>query len=98
MHECGRTRAPARLAPDASMPAHRTTGRRRDWRRRSIMAGSTEPGGSSGPSGRPRLRRSRDERLLSGVCAGLGEYLGVDANVVRIAFALAALVPPLTAI
>lgn len=62
------------------------------------MAGSTEPDGSTGPSGRPRLRRSRDERLLSGVCAGLGEYLGVDANVVRIAFALAALVPPLTAI
>jgi phage shock protein PspC (stress-responsive transcriptional regulator) len=62
------------------------------------MADSMEPSGSTGPSGRRRLQRNQHERLLSGVCAGLGDYLGVDANVVRIAFALAALVPPLTAI
>jgi phage shock protein PspC (stress-responsive transcriptional regulator) len=44
------------------------------------------------------LQRDRDERLLAGVCSGIGEYLGVDPNVVRIAFALTALLPPLTAI
>jgi phage shock protein C len=29
--------------------------------------------------------RSRDDRVIAGVCGGLGEYLGVDAVLVRIA-------------
>ena len=32
-----------------------------------------------------RLVRSRDDRVLAGVCGGLGEYLGVDAILIRIA-------------
>lgn len=32
-----------------------------------------------------RLRRSRRDRVLAGVCGGLGEYLGVDPVLVRIA-------------
>jgi phage shock protein C len=35
-----------------------------------------------------RLRRSRTDRVLGGVCGGLGEYLGVDAALVRIAAVL----------
>ncbi len=31
-----------------------------------------------------RLYRSRDNRILAGVCGGLGEYLGVDPVVVRL--------------
>jgi phage shock protein C len=31
-----------------------------------------------------RLRRSRSDRMLGGVCGGLAESLGVDAAVVRI--------------
>ena len=31
------------------------------------------------------LRRSRDERVIAGVCGGLAEYLGVDPVLVRIA-------------
>jgi phage shock protein C len=31
-----------------------------------------------------RLVRSRDDRWLSGVCGGVAEYLGVDANLVRL--------------
>jgi phage shock protein C len=31
-----------------------------------------------------RLRRSRTDRMLGGVCGGLAESLGVDAAVVRI--------------
>lgn len=32
-----------------------------------------------------RLYRSRDDRVIAGVCGGLGEYLGVDAVLIRIA-------------
>jgi phage shock protein C len=32
-----------------------------------------------------RLRRSRDDRVIAGVCGGLGEYLGVDPVLIRIA-------------
>jgi phage shock protein C len=36
------------------------------------------------PSGR-RLVRSSDDRVIAGVCGGLGQYLGVDSVLVRIA-------------
>jgi phage shock protein C len=35
--------------------------------------------------GSRRLHRSRDDRVIAGVCGGLGEYFGVDAVLVRIA-------------
>ncbi|RCV50167.1 PspC domain-containing protein [Marinitenerispora sediminis] len=34
------------------------------------------------------LRRSADKRLITGVCGGIGEFVGVDANLVRLAFAI----------
>lgn len=38
------------------------------------------------PAAAPRrLTRSRDDRVIAGVCGGLGEYLGVDAVLIRIA-------------
>lgn len=39
----------------------------------------------SAPSAPRRLVRSRDDRVVAGVCGGLGEYLGVDAVLIRIA-------------
>jgi len=38
------------------------------------------------PAAKPkfRLRRSRTDRMLGGVCGGLAESLGVDAAVIRI--------------
>lgn len=39
-----------------------------------------------------RLYRSRTDRIIAGVCGGLGEYLGVDPTFLRIAFAVLALV------
>lgn len=33
-----------------------------------------------------KLYRSKNDRKLSGVCGGLGEYIGVDPNVVRVLF------------
>jgi phage shock protein C len=38
-----------------------------------------------------RLYRSRDERIISGVCGGLGKYLTMDPTVVRLIFVLLAL-------
>jgi phage shock protein C len=37
-----------------------------------------------------RLTRSETERMVAGVCGGLGEYFGIDATIVRIVFVLLA--------
>lgn len=37
-----------------------------------------------------KLYRSRNDRVISGVCAGLGEYLDTDPTLLRIAAALLA--------
>ncbi len=39
-----------------------------------------------------RLYRSRRERKLAGVCAGFGEYLGVDPTIVRILYLLGTII------
>ena len=33
-----------------------------------------------------RLYRSRNDRMLNGVCGGLGDYFGIDATIVRLIF------------
>lgn len=38
-----------------------------------------------------RLYRSRSDRMIAGVCAGMGKYLGIDATVIRLIFALLAI-------
>ncbi|MDR9418740.1 PspC domain-containing protein [Gracilimonas sp.] len=35
-----------------------------------------------------KLRKSRTDKMLAGVCGGFAEYLGWDATIVRIIFAL----------
>ncbi|MGZ5366426.1 PspC domain-containing protein [Aeromicrobium sp.] len=35
-----------------------------------------------------RLTRSRDDRWIGGVCGGIAEYTGVDANVIRLIVAV----------
>jgi phage shock protein C len=55
-----------------------------------------EPG-PSGPEpppvdgGQRVVRRSRSERVIAGVCGGVGRYLGVDPVLLRIAFIILAL-------
>ncbi|MDR1354746.1 MAG: PspC domain-containing protein [Propionibacteriaceae bacterium] len=39
-----------------------------------------------------KLRRSHQNRIIAGVCGGIGEFLGVDANIVRLVFIGAALI------
>ncbi len=34
-----------------------------------------------------KLRRSVTDRKLSGVCGGIGEYLGIDSTLVRLGWA-----------
>ena len=38
-----------------------------------------------------RLYRSRRERKLAGVCAGIGEYIEVDPTIVRVLYLLGTL-------
>lgn len=35
-----------------------------------------------------RLYRSRSERMVAGVCGGIGEYLNIDPTLIRLAFLL----------
>ena len=35
-----------------------------------------------------RLTRPCDNRMIGGVCAGIGEYLGIDPTVVRLIYVL----------
>ncbi len=54
------------------------------------------PGGTIGPIFEPqgpsthRLYRSKNDRVVAGVCGGLGHYLGVDPVIVRVGFILLA--------
>lgn len=36
-----------------------------------------------------KLRRSRDNSVIGGVCGGLGDFFGIDPTLIRIAFAVA---------
>jgi phage shock protein C len=38
-----------------------------------------------------RLMRSRRDKKVGGVCAGLAEYLGIDATILRLIFVVLAL-------
>jgi len=38
-----------------------------------------------------RLYRSLSQRMIGGVCGGLGDYLAIDATLIRLLFILAAL-------
>jgi phage shock protein C len=47
----------------------------------------------SSPATPKRLYRSREDRMLGGVCGGLGGYLGVDPTLVRILAVLSLFLP-----
>ena len=42
----------------------------------------------NGANGQKQLIRPKDGRMIAGVCAGIGQFFGIDANLIRIAFAL----------
>jgi phage shock protein C len=39
-----------------------------------------------------QLRRSRSDRMLAGVCAGIANYLRIDPTLVRVGFAVLAII------
>ena len=39
-----------------------------------------------------QLFRSRQNRMIGGVCGGLGEYFGIDPTLVRVLFVVGALI------
>jgi phage shock protein PspC (stress-responsive transcriptional regulator) len=41
----------------------------------------------NGNNGTRRLYRKREGQIVAGVCAGLADYLGIDATLIRLAFA-----------
>jgi phage shock protein PspC (stress-responsive transcriptional regulator) len=48
-----------------------------------------QPFAQAGWKGSPaRLTRSTADRMLAGVCGGVGRYLGVDPTIVRVVFAV----------
>ncbi len=68
--------------------------------RNYVSAASPVTPGETGQQSRPestgtaapaikRLRRSRRDRKLFGVCGGLGDYFGIDPTIVRLLFVLA---------
>ncbi|MFC6081124.1 PspC domain-containing protein [Sphaerisporangium aureirubrum] len=44
---------------------------------------------SYGHQSTKELRRTRQGKIIAGVCSGAGEFLGVDANILRLALAVA---------
>lgn len=38
-----------------------------------------------------KLTRSRNNRIIGGVCSGLGKYLGIDSTIVRLVWAVLSL-------
>lgn len=38
-----------------------------------------------------KLYRSQNNRMVAGVCGGLGEYFGIDATIIRIGFVILAI-------
>jgi phage shock protein PspC (stress-responsive transcriptional regulator) len=58
-----------------------------DYRRLSAAMADkpqmTDEGGQRG-SGRGKLKKSWDHRVVSGVCAGIGDHLGIDPIIVRV--------------
>ena len=46
-----------------------------------------DEGAARAQPSRPReIRRSRDDKVLAGVCSGIGRYFGVDPLLIRIGF------------
>jgi phage shock protein PspC (stress-responsive transcriptional regulator) len=44
-----------------------------------------------GTDGHKKLVRPQEGRMVAGVCAGIGDYLGIDHNVIRVLFAALAI-------
>ncbi|MCI4668504.1 MAG: PspC domain-containing protein [Bacteroidia bacterium] len=55
---------------------------------------STASGRTTNPQGRKMLRRSRANRVFSGVAGGISEYTGASVSLIRFAFVAGLFIPP----
>jgi phage shock protein PspC (stress-responsive transcriptional regulator) len=39
-----------------------------------------------------KIKKSRNDKMLAGVCGGLAEYLGWDSTIIRVLFVVCALI------
>lgn len=44
--------------------------------------------GQGGGNDMKRLYRSKSNRMISGVCGGIGEYIGIDPTFIRLIYVL----------
>ncbi|MQA97452.1 MAG: PspC domain-containing protein [Streptosporangiales bacterium] len=44
---------------------------------------------NTGTTGARKLRRTRDGRIIAGVASGIGAYVRLDANIIRLVLAVA---------
>ena len=51
-----------------------------------------------GKSAMKKLRRPKDKRKIMGVCAGMGDFFGIDPVFVRIIWVLLCLFPPISTV
>lgn len=58
-----------------------------------LMPEAPPPAGAASAVTTKRLMRSQTDRKVAGVCGGLGEFLAVDATVVRLLWLLLSIVP-----
>jgi phage shock protein PspC (stress-responsive transcriptional regulator) len=79
------TDAPATDAPaveGAGADGSATAGAATDGQ---AVAGPATTAGHDSPGPRPRLWRSRQDRMIGGVCGGAAQALGVDSTLLRVA-------------
>jgi phage shock protein C len=82
---------PAAKHPAAQHPAAAELAAAEPAAEQSPFTPPPDTGTASARTARPpiRLRRSRDERMIAGVCGGLAQVLGVDVVILRLALVLA---------
>src|SRR5262249_23775229 len=84
------SRPPARAAPlgppRPARPPPPGSGAQRTGLTGSLPTGHDRS--MNGTSDQKQLVRPREGRMIAGVCAGIGQFFGIDANIVRIIFAV----------
>ena len=83
------------VASDFKAPGGHETGyTEKSWEKPKTMEEGTGTGGgprkeeSTDYTKKKRLTRSKNDRMIFGVCGGLGEYSGIDPTLIRLGFAL----------
>jgi len=58
------------------------------FKKEAPEGGETDDGGTDSKFSEKQVFRSKEDKMLAGVCAGLADYFNLDATVVRLAYVL----------